>query len=169
MKKIKLILYYLFVSRLPNSWWPGGPLYNRLRTACLQGVIRVGKNTKIQRSVYVGNGNHIEIGSNCLINELVRLDNVTIGNNVMIARESIVLGKMHESANPDIPMSQQGVKDVEKTHIEDDVWLGLRVVVMPGVRIRTGCIIAAGGVVTKDTEPYGIYGGVPAKLIKKRK
>jgi maltose O-acetyltransferase len=76
---------------------------------------------------------------------------------------------MHESANPGIPMISQGVKDVQKTHIEDDVWLGLRVIVMPGVRIRTGCIIAAGGVVTKDTEPYGIYGGVPAKLIKKRK
>ena len=144
-------------------------MYNRLRTACLRGIIKVGSNTKIQRSVYVGNGNHIEIGNNCLINEAVRLDNVHIGNNVMIARESIVLGKMHESANPDIPMTSQGVKDVQKTHIEDDVWLGLRVVIMPGVRIRTGCIIAAGGVVTKDTEAYGIYGGVPAKLIKKRK
>jgi maltose O-acetyltransferase len=99
----------------------------------------------------------------------VRLDNVTIGNNVMIARESVVLGKMHESADPNIPMMNQGVKDVQKTIIEDDVWLGLRVVVMPGVRISTGCIIAAGGVVTRDTEPYGIYGGVPAKLIKKRK
>jgi maltose O-acetyltransferase len=169
MKKIKLILYYALISRLPNSWWPGGRLYNALRTASLRGIIRIGQNTKIQRSVYVGNGNHIEIGHNCLINELVRLDNVSIGNNVMIARESIVLGKMHESANPGIPMISQGVKDVQKTHIEDDVWLGLRVIVMPGVRIRTGCIIAAGGVVTKDTEPYGIYGGVPAKLIKKRK
>jgi len=169
MKKIRLILYYALISRLPNSWWPGGRLYNRLRTASLRGIISIGHNTKIQRSVYVGNGNHIEIGDNCLINESVRLDNVSIGNNVMIARESIVLGKMHESANPGIPMTSQGVKDVEKTHIEDDVWLGLRVIVMPGVRIRTGCIIAAGGVVTKDTEPYGIYGGVPAKLIKKRK
>ena len=169
MKKIKLILYYLFISRLPNSWWPGGSLYNRLRTACLRGIIRIGKNNKIQRSVYVGNGNHIEIGNNCLINESVRLDNVVIGNNVMIARESVVLGKMHESADPNIPMTSQGVKDVAKTRIEDDVWLGLRVIVMPGICIRTGCIIAAGGVVTKDTEPYGIYGGVPAKLIKKRK
>ncbi len=113
MRKIKLILYYMFFSRLPNSWWPGGKLYNKLRTACLKGVIRLGKNNKIQRSVYVGNGNQITIGDNCSINELVRLDNVIIGNNVMIARESVVLGKMHESANPDVPMIRQGVKDVK--------------------------------------------------------
>ncbi|HEY4148743.1 MAG TPA: acyltransferase [Chitinophagaceae bacterium] len=169
MRKIKLILYYMFFSRLPNSWWPGGKLYNKLRTACLKGVIRLGKNNKIQRSVYVGNGNQIVIGDNCSINELVRLDNVTIGNNVMIARESVVLGKMHESADPDVPMTSQGVKDVKATIIEDDVWLGLRVIIMPGVKISTGCILAAGCVVTKDTEPYGIYGGVPAKLIKMRK
>jgi len=169
MKKIKLILYYLLISKLPNSWWPGGKLYNRLRIACLGGIIRIGKNNKVQRSVYVGNGNQIVIGDNCLINESVRLDNVSIGNNVMIARESIILGKMHESADPGIPMVTQGVRDVKTTIVEDDVWIGLRVIVMPGVRISTGCIIAAGGVVTKDTEPYGIYGGVPATLIKKRK
>ena len=169
MKKVKLILYYLFVSRLPNSWWPGGALYNGLRTACLRGVIKLGSDSKIQRLVYVGNGNQIEIGHHCLINESVRLDYVSIGNHVMIARESIVLGKMHESADANTPMTSQGVKDVAKTYIEDDVWIGLRVIIMPGIRVRTGGIIAAGAVVTKDTEPYGVYGGVPAKLIKKRK
>lgn len=168
MKKIKLLFYYLFFSKLPNSWWPGGKLFNRLRVSCVKGIIPVGKNTKIQRSVYIGSGNNIVIGSNCQVNELVRLDNVNIGNNVMIARECIILGKMHESADIHTPMNEQGVKDVKRTCIEDDVWLGLRVVVMPGIHIRKGTIIAAGAVVTKDTEAYGVYGGVPAKLIKQR-
>ena len=169
MKSLKLILYYLFFSKLPNSFWPGGALYNRLRISCLHGVIPIGKNNKIQRSVYVGSGNNVVIGNNCQINEAVRLDNVEMGNNVMIARESIILGKTHESDATDTPMNEQGWKNVSKTYIEDDVWLGLRVVVMPGVRIRKGCIIAAGGVVTKDTIESGVYGGVPAKLIKLRK
>lgn len=168
MKKIKLIFYYLFFSKLPNSWWPGGKLFNSLRVKFVKGILPVGKNTKIQRSVYIGSGNNIVIGNNCQINELVRLDNVTIGNNVMIARECILLGKMHETANIDIPMNEQGVKEVKRTIIEDDVWLGLRVIVMPGVHIRKGTIIAAGAVVTKDTEEYGVYGGVPAKLLKLR-
>ncbi len=169
MKKFKLILYYLCFSKLPNSFWPGGSMFNRMRLSCLQGVLRMGKNNKIQRSVYVGNGNNIVIGNDCQINEAVRLDNVELGNNVMIARESIILGKMHESNEVGMPMSKQGWKEVSKTYIEDDVWLGLRVVVMPGVRIRKGCIVAAGGVVTKDTVASGVYGGVPAKLIKIRK
>ncbi len=168
MKKFKLVLYYLFFSKLPNSFWPGGGLYNRLRILCLKSVLHIGRDNKIQRSVYVGNGNNIVIGNHCEINESVRLDNVEMGNNVMIARESIILGKMHESDGTDIPMNEQGWKEVNKTYIEDDVWLGLRVVVMPGVRIRKGCIIAAGGVVTKDTVASGVYGGVPAKLIKIR-
>ena len=149
MKKIKLALYYLLFSKLPNSFWPGGSLYNRLRLLSLKGVMHIGCNNRIQRSVYVGNGNSIVIGNNCQINELVRLDNVELGNNVMIARETIILGKMHESNGLDKPMSEQGVKEVNKTYIEDDVWLGLRVVVMPGVRIRKGCIIAAGCIVQK--------------------
>ena len=169
MKKIKLLLYYLFFSKLPNSWWPGGRFFNKLRVACVRSILPTGKNIKIQRSVYIGSGNNIVIGNNCQINELARLDNVSIGNNVMIARESIILGKMHESSAVDVPMNEQGVKEVKRTIIEDDVWLGLRVVVMPGVTISKGTIVAAGAVVTKDTEPFGIYGGVPAKLIKKRK
>lgn len=168
MKKIKLLFYYLFFSKLPNSWWPGGKAFNKLRVNWVKTILPAGKNIKIQRSVYIGSGNNIVIGNNCQINELVRLDNVAIGNNVMIARECIILGKMHESSDIHTPMNEQGVKPVQQTCIEDDVWLGLRVVVMPGIHIRRGSIIAAGAVVTKDTEPYGIYGGVPAKLIKQR-
>ena len=52
--------------------------------------------------------------------------------------------------------------------IEDDVWVGVNVTILSGVKIGQGAIIAAGSVVTKDVEPYSIYGGVPAKLIKKR-
>ena len=168
MKKIRLLLYYCFSSKLPNSWFPGGKLYNKIRRANLRGVVSVGGNTKIQRGVYIGSGNNVSIGRNCQVNENTRLDNVQIGNHVMIARECIVLGKMHENSSAELPMSEQGVKPVQPTIIEDDVWLGLRVIVMPGVTIRKGCIVAAGAVLTKDTEPYGVYAGVPAKRIKNR-
>lgn len=168
MKKIKLVLYYSFFSLLPSSWWPGGKLFNRLRIFSLEGVVPIGKGTKIQKQVYVGSGNNVVIGEQCQINEKVRLDNVTVGSNVMIARECIVLGKLHEMDSTEIPMSDQGRMIPEKSVIEDDVWLGLRVMILPGVKIRTGSVVGAGAVVTKDTEPYGIYGGVPAKLIRYR-
>lgn len=52
--------------------------------------------------------------------------------------------------------------------IGDDCWIGRRAIIMPGVEIAKGCIIGAGAVVTKNTQPYGIYGGVPAKRMKER-
>ena len=86
----------------------------------------------------------------------------------MIARDTIILGKSHKFKSLDIPMNLQGVDSSKKTTIEDDVWIGLRAVILPGVKISKGTIIGACSLVNKDTEPYGIYAGIPAKLIKRR-
>ena len=53
--------------------------------------------------------------------------------------------------------------------IEDDVWIAMRVMIMPGVRIHKGAILAAGSVITKDVPPYAVVGGSPAKVLKMRK
>ncbi len=55
-----------------------------------------------------------------------------------------------------------------QVRIGNDVWIGSNVQIMEGVTIADGCVVAAGAVVTKDTEAYGIYAGVPARLIRKR-
>jgi acetyltransferase-like isoleucine patch superfamily enzyme len=52
--------------------------------------------------------------------------------------------------------------------IEDDVWVGTRAVILHGVRVRRGAIVAAGAVVTKSVPPYAIVGGVPARVLKFR-
>ena len=62
--------------------------------------------------------------------------------------------------------SWKGLNNI--THIGDDVWIGYGAIIMSGVNIANGSIIAAGSVVTKDTEPYSIYAGIPAKKIKDR-
>lgn len=53
--------------------------------------------------------------------------------------------------------------------IEDDVWIGARAIILPGVKIGKGCIIGAGAVVTKSFDDYSVIGGNPAKLLKLRK
>jgi len=53
-------------------------------------------------------------------------------------------------------------------YVGNDVWIGDNVTVLAGVRIADGCVLGVGAVVTKDTEPYGIYGGIPARLIRHR-
>ena len=127
-----MILYYGLANHLPNYSFPGGKLFNWLRVVSLRGFTKVGKGCRIMK-VYLGNGRDVAIGNHCRINDKVRLDNVRIGNHCMIARECVLLGKAHEASRTDVPMEQQGNRKMEQTVIGDDVWLGLRVAIMPGI------------------------------------
>ena len=94
--------------------------------------------------------------------------NVVMGNSVMFAADCVILGGDHRYDIPGIPMCYSGRPPVPKTVIEDDVWVGFRSILMAGITVGRGAIIAAGAVVTRDVEPYGIVGGTPAKHIKYR-
>lgn len=91
-----------------------------------------------------------------------------IGDNVMMGPDVTILTHTHVTDRVDIPMSEQGYR-VAEVVIGNDVWIGMRVVIMPGVRIGNGAIVGAGAIVTKDVPNYAIVGGVPAKIIKYRK
>ena len=58
---------------------------------------------------------------------------------------------------------------VSEVVIGNDVWIGMRVIIMPGVKVGDGVVIGAGAVVTKDVPDFAIVGGVPAKIIRYRK
>lgn len=75
----------------------------------------------------------------------------------------------HNTLRTDIPMCKQGHLPKEKVTIKNDVWIGRRVVIMPGVTIGNGVIVGACAVVTKDVPDYAVVAGVPAKIIKYRK
>ena len=65
-------------------------------------------------------------------------------------------------------MREQGSSVVEPVIIGNDVWIGRRAIIMPGIHIGNGAIIGACAVVTKNVPDYCVVGGVPAKIIKKR-
>ncbi|WP_165614878.1 acyltransferase [Flagellimonas flava] len=109
-------------------------------------------------------GNDVGINHHCFIG--VRGE-VRIGNNVIFGPRVTILSENHNYTALDIPIKNQG-ETRYKTVIEDNVWIGANAIIMPGVTIAEGSIIASGAVVTKDTEKNSIVGGVPAKLIKKR-
>ena len=94
---------------------------------------------------------------------------VTIGSNVMMGPECCILTRNHQHDRCDIPMIDQGYEDYRPVVIGDDVWIGRCVIILPGVTVGGGSIIAAGAVVSKDVKPYSIVGGVPAKQIGNRK
>lgn len=93
---------------------------------------------------------------------------VTIGKYTMIANDVCIIGADHNFRHPGIPMVFAGRENLKETIIGNDVWIGARSIIMAGVKIGNGAIVATGSIVTKDVEPYSIYGGVPAKKIKNR-
>ena len=91
---------------------------------------------------------------------------VTIGSHVNLAQGITVTALNHNFSDSEKRIDEQGVSTTPVV-IEDDVWIGANAVVLPGVRIGTHSVVAAGAVVTKDVPPHSIVAGVPAKVIKK--
>lgn len=87
----------------------------------------------------------------------------------MMAPECVILTRNHAFDRTDIPMGEQGVQQEKPVIIGNDVWLGQRVIILPGVHIGNGVIVGAGAVVTKDVPDYAVVAGNPARIIKYRK
>ena len=142
--------------------------------------VRIGEYTSIFHNTTL---NHSEIGFCSYTNFDCLIQYAEIGNYCSIAHGvKIGLGRhpinMFSSARIfykshnifRVPVLEQKVdfKEYEPISIGSDVWIGAEAIIMDGVTIGHGAIVAAGAVVTKDVPPYGIVGGVPAKLIKYR-
>ncbi|WP_058308617.1 acyltransferase [Gracilibacillus massiliensis] len=116
----------------------------------------------------LGAANRIEIGNGTFINSKVRLAchndaKIIIGENVLIGA-----GTQLETTNHSINLDSKDKRPAygESIIIENNVWIGARAIILPGVVIGEGSIVAAGAIVTKNVPPNVIVGGVPAVLIK---
>lgn len=83
--------------------------------------------------------------------------------------EVYIYTQNHDFSRMDIPMDQQGWSKERPVVIEDDVWIGSRVTILPGVIVGRGCVIGASSVVTKSCPPYSVVAGNPAKVVRLRK
>ena len=106
------------------------------------------------------------IGFGCEFNVRRRLE---IGADCLIASGCKFIDHDHGTARGDVPMREQTAGAEAEIVLEEDVWLGANVVVLKGVRIGRGAIVAAGAVVTSNVPPHEIWGGVPARRIAERK
>ena len=129
--------------------------------------IYIGNSVTLNRNVCIW-PSKLTIGDRVEINPGVCIyGDVIIGNNVMIAPHCMLAGGNHGVARNGIPMINQPCTS-NGIVIKHDVWIGANSSVLDGVTIAEGCVIGAGSVVTKSTISYGIYGGVPATLLRKR-
>lgn len=133
----------------------------------------VGEGVVIERGSLFAHPYNVEIGNNVYINFNAKILNthhshLYIGNDVIIGPELQCIFSNINHTNTDVPL-RKAKRTYQSIIIEDDVWIGTRVTILPGVTIGKGSVVGAGAVVTKDIPPYTIVGGVPARMIKNRR
>lgn len=170
--KIKIIVGKIIYNTIGKHMPMSDSKFNfgskKIRRFCGKMILKsCGRNVNIERGAHfsseVSLGDNSGIGINAQIAPFV-----TIGNDVMMGPECLMYTSNHGMDRIDIPMWKQKSSTPNPIVIEDDVWIGSRVIILPGVHVGKGSVIGAGSVVTKDIDEYSVVGGNPAKLIRKR-
>lgn len=113
---------------------------------------------------------NVKLGNNLIFNRNVSItarSGVSLGNDVLLGPNVVINDSNHLFKDRDKPITTQG-HTAEEIVIEDDVWIAANSVILKGVHIGKGAVVAAGSVVTKDVPPYTVVAGVPARKIKNR-
>lgn len=109
-------------------------------------------------------GLNIHLGKNVFINSGCKFQDqggIYIGDDVLIGHNVVIATLNHE-----LDPNKRGDLYPSPVRIEEKVWIGANATILPGVKVGSGAVVAAGAVVSKDVEPMTIVGGVPAKVIK---
>lgn len=162
------LLYFLFFSlrNKLNKRLFSNPHYYEIyaRKACKE----VGVNLKINGPV-IGLHKGVSIGDHVSFNgcKIIGTGSITIGNYFHSGQDIVIITSNHNYEPAEaIPYDKKRID--KAVVIKDFVWLGHGIILLPGVTIGEGAIVAAGAVVTKDVPDYAIVGGNPAKVIKYR-
>ena len=135
------------------------------------GTIEIGSGTcfhsgALETELTAFAGAHLRIGKDCQINKGTVINaslSIDIADRCQIGYGVIILDShLHEEAVEERHLRPKPMAVI----IEEDVWLGSRVMIMPGVRIGRGSIVAAGSIVTRDVPPLSLFAGSPAKLVR---
>jgi maltose O-acetyltransferase len=152
------------------GWVPGLPGF-ALRTVCyrilfknLRGMAWIQPGVTFVETERLSVGRHFGCNTGTYINALGGIaigDYVLLGSNVTISSgQHTIDGRLPPVfARPAVPKA---------IVIEDDVWIGAGAVIMPGITLRCGTVVGANAVVTRDTEPYSVVVGIPARKIRSR-
>jgi maltose O-acetyltransferase len=163
--------FYGFARHLPYSPRPYAFGARRIRYVICRCMFKsCGTDVNVEHGALINSGRDIEIGNRSGIGlDAFVSGPLIIGSDVIMGPNCTFLSINRDTLSTERPMIDQGFRPARAPIIEDDVWIGANVTVLPGRRIGTGSIVAAGSIVAKDVPPYAIAAGNPARVIGHRK
>jgi len=163
-------LYYSIARHLPYSPRPYAFGARRIRYEICRHMFKsCGVDVNVEHGALINSGRDIEIGDRSGIGLDAFISGpLIIGRDVIMGPNCTFLSINRDTTLTSVPMIDQGFQAPRPPIIEDDVWLGANVIVLPGRRIGTGSIVAAGAVVASDVPEYSVVAGNPARVIKQR-
>jgi len=166
---MRLFFYFIILKHLPPTYYPvSGKLVKQLRYLCCKPLFRsCGLNVTIESKAVLP-FHKVDIGNNSGIGLNARIGSIKIGANVLMGSDVMILTRNHNYDKVEILIRLQGDAEEQPVIIENDVWIGARVIVLTGVHIGKGVVIGAGAVVAKDLPDYSIAAGNPARVVRVR-
>jgi len=158
--------YFLDFKLMLLRWVGHIPCHGTRKLFYRLAGVKIGKGSTIHMWASFFQPKNISIGEDTIVGDHIFLDGrskLTIGNHVDIASSVMVYNSEHDLSKEDFSAIEEPVE------IEDYVFIGPRAIILPGVKVGRGAVIAAGAVVTTSVPEFTIVGGVPAKPIGERK
>lgn len=177
-QKLSLLGHRIMAGfRLLNLWWREPPLRGSGKVyigpghhfATKPGAnIQIGKAVMIMQDCTIHLYGEVKIGDRCYFNRgcyVVSHEQLLIGDDCIFGQRVSIHDQDHRLEPVDVPPGERGY-DSSPVIIEDNVWVGADAIILRGVTIGYGSVVAAGSIVTKDVPPKSLVAGVPAKVIK---
>ncbi len=168
-RKVVFLLYYGVARHLPKSHAKYSFGAKILRRFLVKKIVNhVGVNVNIERNAILGS-REIAIGDNSGIGVACELlGPVILGDNVIMGPEVVIYTRNHQYKDSSNLIREQGYAEVKPVKIGNDVWIGRRTIILPGVTVGDGAVLGAGSIISKDVAAYTVVGGNPAKVLKYR-
>lgn len=170
VRTLALTAYYGFARFLPTQPAPGWRFaYGLRRFLCRRIFKKCGDGVIIKTNAYFGTGAELVIGDRSQLGVNCKVESdLVMGDDVVMGPDVFIMSSAHAFERLDVPINRQGNLPRRPVTVGNDVWIGTRVVILPGVRVNDQAVIGAGSIVTRDVPARAIVAGNPAKVIRNR-